>query len=519
MKLSLYTNDLLDAPVDLLALGVFSDEADRGIAFSSLNRALSGALDRACRDEQFEGRRGQLLTYNVSEGLKAHRIVLYGYGLKADYDGARSREFADRIAKVAQNVGAASCALALAIREVPAVPENIAKLVQGLADGILCGNYQFSGYLTKEQKPSRLKEMKVAFSADDVRGIKGSMLRDALAKGRVIAAATCSARDLVNEPANTLTPKNLASRCKKMCKTQDLEIKVLSVRDLEKQKMNLLLAVGQGSSQEPCLIHMTYRPEKSSSSKARSIALVGKGLTYDSGGLSLKPTDSMVTMKCDMGGAAAVYGAMQAIANLKPDCVVHGIIPAAENMPGGGSFRPGDILKSKNGLTVEVMNTDAEGRLVLADAISYALDQKPKEMIDLATLTGACVVALGQHTAGAYIASEEMAADLAKAWQCSGEKFWRMPLDQELAKQLKSDIADLKNLGTRWGGSITAALFLQAFVGEDFTRWAHLDIAGPVMAKAESGKGDQTATGFGVRTCVEYILALAERSGTASALS
>jgi len=506
MKLSLYTNDLLEAPVDLLALGVFSDEPDRGIAFSNLNRTLSGALDRACRDEQFEGRLGQVVVFNVTEGLKTQRIVVFGYGCKTEYDGGRTRKFASQIAQVARRVGAASCALTLTIREVPAVPGKVAELVQGLAEGILLGNYQFSTYLTKNQRPSRLKEMKVAFSADDVRGMKGSMLRDALARGRVIAGATCAARDLVNEPANALTPSVLADRCKKMSKAQELDIKVLGLRDLEKQNMNLLIGVGKGSSSEPRLIHMTYRPEKSSRSNPKSIALVGKGLTYDSGGLSLKPTDSMVTMKCDMGGAATVYGVMQAIAELKPDYVVHGIIPAAENMPDGNSIRPGDVIKSRNGLTVEVMNTDAEGRLVLADGISYALDQKPQELIDLATLTGACMVALGPHTAGAYIASEEMASELTDAWRLSCEKFWRMPLDQDLAEQLKSDIADIKNLGERWGGSITAALFLQAFVGEDFSRWAHLDIAGPVMANPKKGAGASGATGFGVRTCVEYIL-------------
>lgn len=510
MKLSLYTNDLLDVPVDLLAVGVFSDEPDRGIAFSKLNRVLGGALDRACRDEVFEGHLGQLLVFNVTDGLRPRRIVVFGYGTRSDYGAERTRRFAASVARTAHKVGAASCALTLTIPEVPADSETVFGLVQGLAEGILLGNYKFNTYLTESPKPSRLKEMKVAFSADDVRGMKGSMLRDALAKGRIVGEAICSARDLVNEPANQLSPASLADWAKKMAKEQDLDVRVLSPRDMEKQNMGLLLGVGQGSTAEPRLIHLSYRPEKSSRKKTPKIVLLGKGLTYDSGGLSLKPTESMVTMKCDMGGAAAVLGAMRAISQLKPNCIVHGIVPAAENMPDGNAIRPGDVLTSKKGLTVEVMNTDAEGRLVLADGIAYAMEQQPTDLIDLATLTGACLVALGPHTAGAYCASETMAEDMQAAWKQSGEKFWRMPLDQELKEQLKSDIADIKNLGERWGGSVTAALFLQAFVGNDFERWAHLDIAGPVMAQKDQVFEAKGGTGFGVRTCVEYVLGRAE---------
>ena len=506
MKLSLYTNKLLAAPVDLLAVGVFSDEPDRGIAFSQLNRALSGSLDKACRDEKFEGKLGQTIIYNVQEDLSAKRILIFGYGARSEYGLRRARRFAATVAGVARKTGADSCALTLTITEVPADPQKVYSAMQGLAEGVIHGSYQFTKYKSKSDSSHKLKEAKIAFSADDVRGMNGAMLRDALAKGRIIAESANTTRDLVNEPANHLYPAKLGDFAKSLAKKFELDFKQLNPRDLEKQGMNLLLGVGGGSSREPKLIHLLYKPEKKLSKGAPVIALVGKGLTYDSGGLSLKPTDSMVNMKNDMGGAAVVLGAMQAIAGLQPDCVVHGIIPAAENMPDGNSIRPGDVIRSKSGLTVEVMNTDAEGRLVLADAIAYALEQKPTDIMDFATLTGACLVALGPSTAGAYASSETMAQDIKDAWIKTGEKFWPMPLDSDLREQLKSDIADIKNLGEKWGGSITAALFLQAFVGNGFPRWAHFDIAGPVMHGNEQIFQAKGATGFGVATCVEYIL-------------
>ena len=242
------------------------------------------------------------------------------------------------------------------------------------------------------------------------------------------------------------------------------------------------------------------------------MCLVGKGLTFDAGGLSLKTAEGMVEMKIDMGGAAAVIGAMQALAALKPGCVVHGIVGAAENMPDGNAIRPGDVIASKKGLTVEIMNTDAEGRLVLADALAYAQDYKPTDLVDLATLTGACMVALGKVTAGAFAREDDLAEDLALAWKESGEAFWRLPLDPALADQLDSDVADLKNLGDRFGGAITAALFLQAFV-DDGVRWAHLDVAGPVFAAKAAGHTPKGATGFGVRTLAALVERIAARGG------
>jgi len=506
MKITLYTDDLREAQVDLLAVGVFADEPDRGLSFAHLNRGLDGALEQACRDEDFKGKPGQSVVFNVGGGLSAKRVLVYGYGERADYDPEQARRFAGKAATVAVQVGATSMALQLALKESPASDRSSTlAIVRALAEGMELGTYRYDTYSTKEKRAPTLAQAKIAFVAEDVRGVTGAQLRGATQKGRELAQGVAFARDLVNCPPNVLVPVELADRAKKMAKANDLTVKVLGVRDLERQGMQLHLGVGQGSRNEPRLIHMTYTPEEATSD--RVVCLVGKGITFDAGGLSLKPADSMMDMKIDMGGAAAVIGAMQAIALVKPGCVVHGIVGAAENMPGGNAIRPGDIIKGKKGLTVEILNTDAEGRLVLADALAYAQEQKPTDIIDLATLTGACMVALGKLTAAAFVREDDMAEGLAEAWADSGESFWRMPLERALREQLDSDVADIKNLGERWGGAITAALFLEAFV-DDGVRFAHLDIAGPVFAAKAGGYVAKGGTGFGVRTLVSYVESL-----------
>ena len=503
MKLSLYTDDLREAPVDLVALGVFSDEPDRGLAFSQLNTALNGVLAQACKDEDFKGNPGQSVVVNVASAGGARRIMVYGYGPRAKYTSEAARRFAGSVARAARKVGAASVALKLSVLDVPSPTESVMMLVQSLAEGIELGYYRYDTYRRKERSEGRLEEVHVAFAAEDVQGLKGAELRDALRRGQRLATAVAFARDLVNAPPNDLTPNELADRAKTMAKKNELACKILGVRDLERQKMRLHLGVGQGSRNEPRLIHLTYTPEDKNRSD-RVVCLVGKGLTFDAGGLSLKTSEGMMEMKIDMGGAAAVLGAMEAVALLRPRCIVHGIVGAAENMPDGNAIRPGDIIEGKKGVTVEVLNTDAEGRLVLADALAYAQELKPTDLIDLATLTGACMVALGRLTGGAFTDHEEMADDLIASWQESGESFWRMPLNPDLQEQLKSDLADIKNIGERWGGAITAALFLKAFVDEG-TRWAHLDIAGPVSSNKEHGYTHKGGTGFGVRTLISYI--------------
>ncbi len=502
MKVTLYTDDLREAPVELIALGVFADEPDRGLAFSALNQWLDGALDNACREEDFQGKPGQKLVLHLPAGSTARRILVFGYGARKDFSPEIARRFGGEAIQVGQKVGARAVALQLGLPE--GATELAPRVVQGLAEGALLGSYRYTEHLADKGRKPSVEEVRIAFVAEDVHGLKGADLRGALRLAEAVAAGVRFARDLTNAPPNQLFPAELADRAKRMAKRHDLAYKILLPRDMEKQNMNLLLGVGKGSAHEPRLIHLTYTPAPADKTSDRVIALVGKGITFDAGGLSLKPADAMTTMKIDMGGAAAVLGAMEAIAMSKPGCVVHGIVAAAENMPDGAAIRPGDIITGKKGVSVEVLNTDAEGRLVLADALAYAQDLKPSEIVDLATLTGACLVALGPLTAGAFVRDEDLHGRLAAAWGESGEKFWRLPLERQLEEQLESDVADIKNIGDRYGGAITAALFLSRFVDDEMP-WAHLDVAGPVFAMKASGYVPKGGTGFGVRTLLSYV--------------
>jgi leucyl aminopeptidase len=311
-------------------------------------------------------------------------------------------------------------------------------------------------------------------------------------------------RDLVNEPANELNPARLATEAQKMAKAAGLKCTVLDRKEIEKRSMKLLIAVGQGSVNEPRFIHLTYTPKKK---PKKRLVFVGKGLTFDSGGLCIKPAAGMGEMKSDMSGAANVVGLLAACAAVKPNVEVHGIIASAENMPDANAYRPGDVFGSLDGKTVEIINTDAEGRLVLADALAYARELEPDVLIDNATLTGACVVALGKTCSGYYTNTERLAAQYAAAAKDAGEQVWRLPLLEDLKDQLKSDIADLKHTGDRWGGSITAALFLREFIGKN--DWIHADIAGPALSDRATALHPKGATGHGVLTFLRFV----EQSG------
>jgi leucyl aminopeptidase len=297
-----------------------------------------------------------------------------------------------------------------------------------------------------------------------------------------------------------------------VAKKHGLSVKVFDREKIRAEGMQLLDAVGRGSRNEPRFIHLTYKPEKARKSRKR-VVLVGKGLTFDSGGLCIKPAPGMGEMKSDMAGAALAVGAMNAVAQLKPDVEVHALIAAAENMPDGDAYRPGDVWGSLDGKTVEIINTDAEGRLVLADILHWATELEPDYLIDHATLTGACMVALGQYRAGLYGNDEELVDGYMGAAKTSGEQYWRMPLDSELKSSLKSDVADLKHTGSRYGGSITAALFLQEFIGK--TKWLHLDIAGPAYVDHAHGRYPKGGTGFGIATGVSFLERLAAEAPAA----
>jgi leucyl aminopeptidase len=377
------------------------------------------------------------------------------------------------------------------------MPDKVAGTkVRAVAEGVVLGAYRFDKYLTGDRLPKRTLGTVTVFKSG---GKPTASETRALGIGSKVAAGVCLARDAINEPPNELTPEVLAKLARSVAKQAGFKISVLDKAGILKAGMRLHYAVGQGSSNEPRFIHMSYTPRGAK----KTIAFVGKGLTFDSGGLCIKPAPGMGDMKSDMGGAAAVLGLMAALAVVRPKVAVHGIIGAAENMPDGAAYRPGDIFKSLDGKTVEIINTDAEGRLVLADALCYASRLEPDLIVDAATLTGACLVALGKSCSAYYAGSEDLARKFRAAADDAGEQFWRMPLLEDLREQLQTDVADLKHTGERWGGSISAALFLREFVGK--VPWIHCDVAGPVLADRAQGFHPKGGTGHPVLTFLSLV--------------
>ena len=363
--------------------------------------------------------------------------------------------------------------------------------------GILLGDYEFVDYKNNLTKTT-LKDIFIIAKKD---------YKDELNKAIIVASSVNLARNIVNTPPQDCTPIALADIAKKIAKDSSLDCKIGDIKFLQKEKMELILSVARASTEEPRFIEIAYKPKKSK----KRIVLVGKGLTYDSGGLSLKPADFMTTMKADKGGGCAVLGILQAIARLKPNVEVVGIIGATENMIGGNAYKPDDILKSREGVMVEIKNTDAEGRLVLADCLSYAQDLKPDFIIDLATLTGACVVGLGEYTSGIMGYNKKLNKEFEKVASKSGELMAILPFNRHLEKLIDSKNADISNVSsTRYGGAITAGIFLGKFIRKEYKdKWIHLDIAGPAFVEKEWDINSFGASGAGVRSVVEFVLKVA----------
>jgi len=467
-----------------------------------LDRALSQRLQDVAKEDHFDGRGGRRLLWHAapSDGLKCRRYLLLGLGPKDQLTLERFRRYLGEALLECDRLGAASVAMPLPPAGSAPFPAREAGVA--IAEGILLGTYRFDRYRSEARSGRRhLRHVQVAAGDASLRE-----LTDGIGFGETTASATNFARDLVNEPAGELSPQRMAEIARQVGQEAKIGVKVFEPEELRRMGMGGILGVGQGSKHPPRLIQLEYKPEDR---PVRKVALIGKGLTFDSGGLSLKTSEGMETMKCDMAGSAAVLAALRVLPELAPRTEVVGLMGMAENMPGGGAIRPGDVLKIMNGKTVEVRNTDAEGRLVLADALSYASTLPDlEEAIDLATLTGACVVALGPMAAGVLGNSRELVDDILSAAARAGEPMWPLPLYQEYAEHIKSDIADIKNTGIRWGGAITAALFLSEFVRPGL-RWAHLDIAGPAFGDKDYSYMKRGGSGVGVRTLIRYLMDLA----------
>ena len=494
MNISISPVGPMETTVDLLALPLAEDALSESPVLDAIDAALDGSLRRAMKEEAFRGKTGQTLTLHTLGRLRPRRVSLFGIGPRSTLRAGSLASFGARAIRAANGCGAATLALALPADLAPNA--NAARAVQSLVEGAVLGEYHFDRYLAEDRRtPRSLVAVHLLLDPDRTAHETDA----ALLRGQRVGSAIARARDLVNEPAGTMTPKRLAEIATEIAARPGLQIKIFGPKECEDQGMGLFLAVARGSTEEPRFVHLTWSPKGAT----KRIVLIGKGVTFDSGGLSLKPNDAMLDMKTDMAGAAAVLSVMEAVAQENLPIEVHALAACTENMISGSAYKLGDVLRSKAGKTVEINNTDAEGRLTLADAITYARDLKPDVILDFATLTGACIVALGPHIAGVMSNDDTACAAWLDAATTAGEEMWRLPLPDRLLEQLKSDVADMKNTGERWGGALTAGLFLKEFVGD--VPWVHVDLAGPSTSDKEAGTAAKGGTGFAVATIFEYL--------------
>jgi len=489
MAIQLSNTPLLEWTGDTLAIGLFEDAVELTGELATLDQNFSGVLKELIAEEEFKAKADSTIFTRVNAGKPVRKLILVGLGkldaLKLD----TLRRAAAAVARVAKKQKSKILGFSF-----PLWNNDPAASAQAIAEGVELALYEDIRFKSEpEEKGSQIETV-------DLLGFGGQ--EAAINRANQIVSGVILARQLVAAPANAVTPITLAETAAAIAKEYGLQLQILEREDCEKLGMGAFLGVAQASDLPPKFIHLTYKPEGTPKKK---LAIIGKGVTFDSGGLNIKGAGSGIeTMKMDMGGAAAILGAAKAIAQIKPNSEVHFISAVTENMISGRAMHPGDVLTASNGKTIEVNNTDAEGRLTLADALVYADKLGLDAIVDLATLTGANIIALGDNIAGLYTPDDAVASQLEKAAQSSGEKIWRMPMEEKYFEGLKSGIADMKNTGPRPGGAITAALFLKQFVKE--TPWAHIDIAGPVWTDKENGYNGAGATGYGVRTLVHWVL-------------
>jgi len=478
-----------EIPADgALVVGVFEGE-DSFDLLHEIHRRSKGATERALKAARFTGAKGQVVELLAPAGVELDRVVLVGMGKAGDYNaGVAETVGAQGVARLLTSGEKAATVIAQLPRNANGADDVVAAARAGM--GALLRGYRFDQYRTTQKKTDKATLAKVSIAtADAGEAKKAWRAAEAVARGVYLA------RDLVTEPPNILYPEEFAKRARKL-EDQGIEVEVLGEGEMAKLGMNSILGVGLGSERETQLLVMQWKGARERN--AQPVAFVGKGVTFDTGGISLKPGPGMEAMKYDMGGAAAVTGLMHALASRKAKVNAVGICGLVENMPSGAAQRPSDVVKSMSGQTIEILNTDAEGRLVLADALWYCQDRfKPKFMVDLATLTGAIRISLGLEIAGLFANNDELAGRLIAAGRAEGEELWRMPMGERFDKLIESPIADMKNIGGQFGGSITAAQFLQRFVNK--LPWAHLDIAGTAWTDEAKGSTPKGATGFGVR--------------------
>ena len=497
--------ELENCKTDMLCVGVFKDEKRLDKTCSLLNKKLDGRIEKIIKLGDFKGEQESCEVIYTDNKIAATRLMLVGLGEK-------KKATADTLRKAAAT--AANKAVAMKIKTLSLA---IHKAFDGrfdadtmghvCAEGAYFGSYRYDEFVTKNEN-GREKSLNVEIIEPDSR--KTQKINKGCSIGTIVGQAQSYARTIANRPGNVINPPALANEAKRMAaKTANLSCTILDQKQLIQKKMGGILAVGSGSKSQPRFIILRYKPTAKKAVSSPTAALVGKAITFDSGGISIKPSANMDAMKLDKSGGIAVLATMKAIAELKLQVNVFGLIPSAENLPSGTSYRPGDIVTTYSGKTVEIQNTDAEGRMILCDAIHYAEQQKCDIIIDIATLTGACMVALGKYKAGLFGNDDKLIKQLQKAAEKSGENVWNMPIGDEYAKEMKSKIADLKNIGSKWGGACTAAAFLGQFTNN--AKWAHLDIAGMDVFEKSSTFSAEGSSGFGVRLLTTFLMNLAKR--------
>ena len=497
MEIRVERGDIAQHQANAIIVNLFEGITQPGGGTGAVDQALDGAISRVIEDGDCRGKSGELTLIHTLGKIPSPRVLVAGLGKQEKFTLDKIRGIA---ASAARQLRRRRCETIATITHGAGIagldPEACA---QAIAEGTLLGLYRFDRHKKPKDDDVDVREL-VLVEFDETRL---EALRRGVERGVVLGEAANFARDLANEPSNILTPTELSERARAMAEETGLQCEVYDRPWIEEQRMGAFLGVAQGSQQPPKFIVLRYQGGGST-----HLALVGKGITFDTGGISIKPAAGMEQMKGDMAGGAAVIAAMGAIARLKPEIDVTAVIPATENMPGGRATKPGDVLRAMSGTTIEVINTDAEGRLILADALTYAQAQAPTVIVDVATLTGAISIALGDVAMGAMTTDDALFGRVDRAAKSAGEKVWQLPMYDEYKEQIKSDVADIKNTGGRNAGSITAGFFLKEFV--DKTPWLHLDMAGVDFYSKEKGITVKGASGIPVRTLVHLALELAQ---------
>ena len=499
MDFLLTKGDIAATTADAIVVNLFEGVTAPGGATGAVDAAMDGAISKLIAQSDIRGKSGEVTIIHTFGKLKSPRVVVAGLGKQKDFDLDAVRNLSANLARALRKPGIKTVATIAHGAGIGGLEP--AACAQAVAEGAILGDYRFLKH--KKADDDRPEITTVTLVERDAQLAKA--FEPAVARGKALAEATNLARDLSNEPSNHLTPTGIAAKAAEVAKAHKLEIEVLERAEMEKKGMGSFLSVAKGSAEPPKMIRLSYKGRKGA---GYDLALVGKGITFDTGGISIKPAANMEAMKADMTGAASVIAAMGAIAQLKPKVNVLVIAPCTENMPGGNATKPGDVVSAMNGRTIEVINTDAEGRLVLADGLCWAKELGAANIIDVATLTGAVTTALGDVAYGLMTNNDAFCSKLEAAAAAAGEKTWRLPMWKEYDEFIKSDVADCKNTGTRGAGTIVGAKFLEPFVGD--TPWVHMDIAGVDMMPSDKGWVSKGASGYSVRAMVNLALAMAQ---------